>query len=101
MRPSGNCGAAASSSWARRRLAMWSGGRMARTVPAPAAMRDIMGGLPVGRPHWAPAPARPFAELARERPASLRLRLAVRSTHVDTDSDVAAAIEGVARLLEK
>jgi amidase len=83
------------------RKLIWSGGPIARTVDDAAAMLDVMAGISVGKPHWAPAPPRPFAELARERPPSLRLRLALRSTHVNTDADVASAIEGIARLLEK
>jgi amidase len=60
-----------------------------------------MAGITVGQPHWAPPPPRPFAELAREVPRRLKLRLVVRSNHVDTDPEIAAAVERVARALEK
>jgi amidase len=83
-----------------RRL-IWTGGPIARTVGDAAAMLDVMAGITVGKPHWAPPPSRPFAELAQETPARLRLCIAVRSTHVATDPDIAAAVERVARLLEK
>jgi amidase len=83
-----------------RRL-IWTCGPIARTVDDAAAMLDVMAGITVGTRHWAPPPPRPFAELAQEPPPSLRLRLAVHSSHLATEPDVAAAVEGVARLLEK
>lgn len=83
------------------RVLIWSCGPIARTVDDAAAMLDVMAGITVGSPHWAPPPPRPFADLAREVPRGLRLRVALRSSHVDTDPEIAAAVERVARLLEK
>jgi amidase len=86
---------------------IWTSGPIARTVDDAAAMLDVMAGVAPGRPArgyktgWAPLPPRPFAELARERPPRLRLRVAIQSNVVQTDPDVAAAVERVARLLEK
>ncbi len=83
------------------RVLIWTCGPIARTVDDAAAMLDVMAGITVGQPHWAAPPARPFAELAREVPRRLKLRLALRSNHVDTDPEIAAATERVARTLEK
>ncbi|HEY3822210.1 MAG TPA: amidase [Polyangiaceae bacterium] len=83
------------------RVLIWTCGPITRTVDDAAAMLDVMAGVTVGRPHWAPLPARPFGELAREVPRGLTVGLALRSNHVDTDPEIAAAVEGVARTLEK
>jgi amidase len=86
---------------------IWTSGPIARTVDDAAAMLDLMAGVASGgwsrgalRTGWAPLPSRPFAELAREKPPRLRLRMSVRSPLVQTDPDVAAAVERVARILE-
>jgi amidase len=83
------------------RVLIWTCGPITRSVDDAAAMLDVMAGITVGQPHWAPPPPRPFAELAREVPRRLKLRLVVRSNHVDTDPEIAAAVERVARALEK
>lgn len=80
---------------------IWSCGPLANSVDDAAAVLDVMAGVTVGRPHWAPLPGRPFAELAREAPRGLRVGLAVRSNHVETEPDVAAAVERVARELSR
>ncbi len=78
---------------------IWSCGPLARTVGDAAAALDVMAGITVGSPHWAPPPPRPFAELAEEAPRGLRIAVAVRSNHVETEPDVAAAAERTASLL--
>jgi amidase len=89
------------------RKLIWTSGPIARTVDDAAAALDVMAGVPSpatpadALTGWAPLPPRPFAELAREKPPRLKLRVAFRSTLFDTDPDVAAAVERVARLLEK
>jgi len=83
------------------RVLIWSCGPMARTVDDAAAMLDVMAGMTVGSPHWAAAPPRPFGVLAREAPPRLRVCLAVRSNHVETDGEIAAAVERVARVLDR
>jgi amidase len=83
------------------RVLIWTCGPITRSVDDAAAMLAVMAGITVGQPHWAPPPPRPFAELAREVPRRLKLRLVVRSNHVDTDPEIAAAVERVARALEK
>jgi amidase len=87
---------------------IWTSGPIARTVDDAAAMLDVMAGVPGGYARredvstsWAPLPPRPFAELARERPPRLRVRVALRCNIVETDGEIAAAVERVARLLEK
>jgi amidase len=80
---------------------IWSCGPLANTVGDAAAVLDVMAGVTVGKPHWAPLPGRPFAQLAEEAPRGLRVGLAVRSNHVETEPDIAAAVERVARELSK
>jgi amidase len=82
------------------RRIIWSCGPITRTVDDAAALLDVMAGITVGQPHWAPPPPRPFAALAREEPRGLRLRLAVRSNTLEPDGEIAAAVERVARVLE-
>jgi amidase len=82
------------------RLLVWTCGPITRTVDDAAAMLDVLAGVTVGQPHWATPPPRPFAALARETPPRLVLRLALRSNHIDTDPEIAAAVERVARALE-
>jgi amidase len=83
------------------RTIIWSCGPMAHSVADGAALLDVMAGITVGQPHWAPAPVRPFEQLAREAPGKLRIVVAVRATHVDTDDDVAASVQRVASLLSR
>ena len=78
---------------------IWSCGPLARTVGDAAAVLDVMAGITVGSPHWAPVPPRPFAELAEEAPRGLRIGVAIRSDHVETEPDIAAAVERVASTL--
>lgn len=80
---------------------IWSCGPLANTVGDAAAVLDVMAGVTVGKPHWAPLPGKPFAQLAEEAPRGLRIGLAIRSNHVETEPDVAAAVERAARELEK
>jgi amidase len=83
------------------RVLIWTCGPITRTVDDAAAMLDVMAGVTVGKPHWAPVPPRPFGDLARDVPRGLKLGLALRSNHVETDPEIAAAVERVARTLEK
>jgi amidase len=83
------------------RMLIWTCGPIARTVDDAAAMLDVMAGISVGTPHWAPAPPRPFAELAREPLPRLRLCVAARSNHVETDPEIVEAVDRVVRVLER
>jgi amidase len=80
---------------------IWSCGPLANSVGDAAAVLDVMAGVTVGKPHWAPLPGKPFAQLAEEAPRGLRIGVAIRSNHVETEPDIAAAVERVARELEK
>jgi amidase len=82
------------------RALIWSCGPITRTVDDAAAMLDLMAGITHGEPHWATPPAQPFADLARQVPRGLRLRLALQSSHVETDPEIGAAVENAARVLE-
>lgn len=78
-------------------------GPMARTVDDAALLLDVLAGtLPGGEPHWAPAPERPFHELARERPPRLRVRVVTRSplgpTHPEIERAVLRVSEALAAL---
>jgi len=74
-------------------------GPIARTVDDAAAMLDVMAGVSIGQPHWAPRPEMPFAELARRDPGRLRVRFTTASPLVAAHPDVAAAVRRVAGVL--
>jgi amidase len=79
---------------------LYTCGPLARSVDDAAAMLDVMAGLTDGRPHWAPRPERPFAELARVAPKPLRVRLTMRSPLAETDPEIADAVTRAARVVE-
>jgi len=79
------------------RAMLYTSGPMGHTVDDVAAMLDVMSGPAYGRPHWAPSPPRPFAELARERPPHLRIRVLTRTPLAPTHPEIAAAVERVGR----
>jgi amidase len=79
---------------------LYTCGPLARTVEDAAAMLDVMAGITVGRPHWAPPPERPFAELARRAPGRLRVRLIVDNPLTPTNPEIAQATVRAARTLE-
>jgi amidase len=78
---------------------IWSCGPLARTVGDAAAVLDVMAGVTVGSPHRAPPPPTSFAALAEDPPRRLRIAVAVRSNHVETEPDIAAAVERIASLI--
>jgi len=81
------------------RTLIYSCGPMGRTVADVAAMLDVMSGVAMNEPHWAPPPPRPFAELAKQAPKRLRVRFTTKSSLVDTQREIAAAVERTAKLL--
>jgi amidase len=83
------------------RTIIYSCGPLARTVDDAAAMLDVMSGITMGEPHWAPPPPHPFAELARRAPHRLRIRFTTKSSLAETHPEVAEAVRRVARTLEK
>jgi amidase len=80
---------------------LYTCGPLARSVEDAAAMLDVMAGLDVGKPHWAPPPPRPYRALLSEKPRPLRVRLYPRSPLVETHPEIAAAVQRAARLLEE
>lgn len=78
---------------------LYSCGPIARSVEDAAAMLDVMAGLDVGRPHWAPPPTRPYRELLAAPPRPLQIRFTTRSPLGETHPEIAAAVQRAARLL--
>ncbi len=78
---------------------LYTCGPIARSVEDAAAMLDVMAGLDVGRPHWAPPPEKPYREQLAAAPRKLRVRFMTRAPFGETDPEVAAAAEQGARLL--
>ena len=81
--------------------AIFTDGPMARTVTDAAALLDVLAGLTVGKPHWAPPPPRPFLELCRDAPRHLRIRLMLETPVCPVDPELAEATRQTARLLER
>jgi amidase len=80
---------------------LYTCGPMAQSVADAAAMLDVLAGLDVGRPHWAPAPARPYRDTCTTPPRPLRVRVATRSPMVETHPEISAAVTRAARHLEE
>jgi amidase len=78
---------------------LYTCGPIARSVEDAAAMLDVLAGLDVGRPHWAPPPPRPYRELLAVRPRPLRIRFSTRAPFGETHPEITAAVERAARLL--
>lgn len=76
-------------------------GTLSHHVVDAAAMLDVMQGYALGDPHWAPPPARPYAEEARTDPVPLRIGLLTTSPLGTFAPDTIAVTEDAARLLEK
>jgi amidase len=78
-------------------------GPLTRTVADAAAMLDALAGPSPGDPHWAPPPAQPFLDAARQDPGRLRIgryRTPV-VPDVEVHPDVVEAWEAASALLEK
>jgi amidase len=78
---------------------IYTAGPIGRTVEDVAALLDVMAGITVEKPHWAPPPASPFAELCRRPPARLRVRFTTTTPLAPTHPEVDAAVREVVRLL--
>ncbi len=78
---------------------LYTCGPIARSVEDAAAMLDVMAGLDGGKPHWAPAPRRSYRALLAEPLKPLRIRFATKNPLAETHPEIAAAVEGAARLL--
>ena len=84
-----------------RRL-IYTMGPIGRSVEDVAAMLDVMAGIGVGKPHWAPLPPRPFQKMMHETPPPpLRIRLVLDTPLAKTHPEVREATLRAARLLEE
>jgi amidase len=81
------------------RQILYTSGPLARTVEDAAAMFDVMAGIVGGRPHWAPPPPRPFAELMHAPPRRMTIRFTTKSPLSATHPEIAACVERTARTL--
>jgi amidase len=79
---------------------IYTDGPLARSVDDAAALLDVMAGVSVGRPHWAPPPEKPFAELCRIDPPRLRIKLLTRTHVAAVDPEVEQCVRSAARALE-
>ena len=78
---------------------LYTCGSIARGVEDAAALLDVLAGLDVGRPHWAPPPEKPYRESLGAKPRRLRVRFTTRAPVGRTDPEIAAAVEQAAKLL--
>lgn len=78
---------------------LYTCGPLARSVADAAAMLDVLAGLDVGRPHWAPPPPRPYRELLATPTGPLTIRFATRAPMGETHPEIAAAVTRAAQAL--
>ena len=78
---------------------LYTVGPMAHAVEDAAAMLDVLAGITVGKPHWAPLPTDPFLTLARRPPRRMKVRFVTGSPFVEVRPEIAEAVVGVARAL--
>lgn len=79
---------------------LYTCGPIARSVDDAAALLDVLAGLDVGRPHWAPRPDGRYRDLAKRTPPSFRIRMSTRTPLTETDPEIEAAVRAAARVLE-
>ncbi len=85
----------------RDRYILYTDGPIARSVEDAAAMLDVLAGLDIDAPHWAPRPARPFRELLKVPPRPMRIKLLLRTSFGETHPDILAAVTRAAKVLEE
>ena len=73
---------------------------MARTLLDAAILLDVLAGLSVGKPHWAPRPPRRFVEAVTTKPRRLRIRLSSEHSLGSTHPEIAKAVRETAAKLE-
>lgn len=78
---------------------LYTDGPLAHSVDDAAAMLDALAGITVGKPHWAPPPPRPFAELAKVPPRALKVRFCTANDLVTTPPAIRAHVERAAKVL--
>jgi len=79
---------------------LYTDGPLAHSVDDAAAMLDAMAGITVGKPHWAPPPPRPFAELAKVPPKRLLVRFCTENDLVKTPPEIRDHVLRAAKVLE-
>jgi amidase len=86
--------------WPEHWFGMSVAGCLTRSVLDSALLLDVMSGPAPGDRHTPPAPAKPFAESARERPGRLRIALSTRpATPAPVHAEVRRATHETADLL--
>ncbi|MFO0642914.1 MAG: amidase [Polyangiaceae bacterium] len=78
---------------------LYTDGPLAHSVDDAAAMLDALAGITVGKPHWAPPPPRPFAELAKRPPGRLLVRFTTTNDLVATPPEIRAHVVRAAKVL--
>ena len=79
---------------------LYTDGPIARDLDDACALLDVLAGVTVGTPHWAPPPANTFLALSQQPPGKLRIGVCTTSPLASTRDDVAATVSRVARALE-
>jgi amidase len=74
-------------------------GPIAQDVADAAAFLDVLAGLDIGRPHWAPPPDRSFRATFSLPPPRLRVRFTTKALLGETQPELAEAVVRAARLL--
>lgn len=80
---------------------LYTDGPMARTLLDAATLLDVLAGLSVGKPHWAPAPRRHFVEATRTKPRRLRIRFSLEHSLGKTHPEIAKAVRETTAKLER
>jgi amidase len=83
-----------------RRL-IYTMGAVTRTVADGAAMLDVMAGITVGKPHWAPPPPKPFLSMIDEPIPSLKILVVTDTPLAVVAPEVREATLRFARTLER
>lgn len=74
-------------------------GPIAQDVADAAAFLDVLAGLDIGRPHWAPPPERSFRATFSLPPPRLRVRFTTKAMLGETSRELAEAVVRAARVL--
>lgn len=80
---------------------LYTDGPIARDLDDACALLDVMAGMTVDTPHWAPPPPESFLALSRRDPGMLRVGVCASTPHAATHSEISAAVQRVARTLEE
>jgi amidase len=78
---------------------LYTDGPLAHSVRDAAHFLDVLAGITVGKPSWAPAPHAHFAAALDATPRRLRVRVSYTHSLAPTNTEVAAATRKVADLL--